>query len=237
MHPTASMVSNVAFLVLPLLVAGAMVYGHSWAIHRIGRGHSGSFGLRIAMWLVLTAGLAASGVLRNFTMRPAPMMLVMIAGVLLAVWLGGGAVGERMAEGLPLAAILGFQAFRLPLEIVMNHAAAEGTMPVQMSFSGSNYDIISGIGAIIMAWLVSRGKASPALVKGWAVVTSVLLAVIIVIAVASTPLLAAYGQGPRHVNTFIGWFPFVWLPTVLVPAALLGQIVLFRRLSLGSIDD
>ena len=65
--------------------------------------------------------------------------------------------------------------------------------------------------------------------------SSVLLAVIIAIAIASTPVVSAFGTTPDRLNTWIGWFPFIWLPCVLVPAALLGQIVLVRRLRVDSI--
>ncbi|MDX1982954.1 MAG: hypothetical protein SFV51_21975 [Bryobacteraceae bacterium] len=83
----------------------------------------------------------------------------------------------------------------LPLELVMHHAAAEGRMPVQMSYSGWNFDIVTGITAI---------------------------------PVASTPVFAAFG--PDRLNTWIADAPFVWLPCVLVPAALLGHLLLWRKL-------
>jgi hypothetical protein len=31
-------------------------------------------------------------------------------------------------------------------------------------------------------------------------------------------------------NTFIAQFPYIWLPTVLVPTAWAGHLLLFRRL-------
>jgi hypothetical protein len=32
------------------------------------------------------------------------------------------------------------------------------------------------------------------------------------------------------VNTWVFYFPYVWLPTILVQAALFGHVVIFRRL-------
>jgi len=31
-------------------------------------------------------------------------------------------------------------------------------------------------------------------------------------------------------NTWVAFFPYVWLPSILVTAALLGHIVVFRKL-------
>ena len=37
--------------------------------------------------------------------------------------------------------------------------------------------------------------------------------------------------GPDHVNSWVFFFPHVWLPAVLVQAALFGHIVVGRRLA------
>lgn len=37
-------------------------------------------------------------------------------------------------------------------------------------------------------------------------------------------------------NVWITWPPFVWLPAVLVPVALLGHLLLFRRLRVERAD-
>jgi hypothetical protein len=56
-----------------------------------------------------------------------------------------------------------------------------------------------------------------------------LLTVIAGLAVASSPMLQAFG--PDHVNSWIAYFPYVWLPTVLVVFAIAGHIVVFRSLA------
>ena len=132
-----------------------------------------------------------------------------------------------MADRLPLAALIGFQAFRLPLELVLHKAAAEGVMPVQMSFSGYNFDILSGLLAIPVAWLAWKGRAPEALVVIWNLMGSALLLVIVTIAAVSTPTVAAFG--PDRLNTWIADPPYIWLPGLLVPAALLGHLLLWRR--------
>ena len=60
---------------------------------------------------------------------------------------------------------------------------------------------------------------------------SILLFNIIVVAVRSAPIFAAYGQD--RLNTWVAYAPFVWLPGVLVPAALLGHLLLWRKLLSG----
>jgi hypothetical protein len=39
-----------------------------------------------------------------------------------------------------------------------------------------------------------------------------------------------FGDDPRHVNTWVLYFPYVWLPAVLVVIALAGHVVITRAL-------
>lgn len=233
MHPSASLFVVLGMANVTLAVAIALVVGHARAARVTGaaRGTTTGFALAVAGWVVLVGVLGASGLLHREDVRPPPLAPVVLVGLVLAAVAARSSVGSRLARGLPLAALVGFHAFRLPLELVMHRAAAEGTMPAQMTFGGWNYDIVSGATAVVVAWLVARGTAPRWLVMGWAVLSSALLAVIVVVAVASTPLFAAFGSTPDRLNTWVGWFPFAWLPGVLVPAALFGQLVVFRRLA------
>ncbi|MDB4938946.1 MAG: hypothetical protein JWP87_5918 [Labilithrix sp.] len=227
MHPTSSPVVALGMIAVTLLVVTALVVGYGVATAR----RPVVFGIALAMWVALVGAAAASGVLRDAHARPPPIVVVVLGGMLLAVVAARSSIGERLARGLPLAALVGFHCFRLPLELVMHRAASEGTMPVQMSFSGWNFDIVSGASAIVVAWMIARDRAPRWLVVAWAVMSTALLGVIIAVAVASTPIFAAFGTAPERLNTWIGWFPFSWLPAVLVPAALFGQLVVFRRLA------
>jgi hypothetical protein len=152
-------------------------------------------------------------------------MITVVTGTVL---LARSALGRRMASEVPLWALVGVHAFRLPLEFVMRRAAEEGVMPVQMSFDGYNFDVITGTTALALAVALYAVPVPRAIVVIWNVLGSVLLAVIVGIAIASLPFVAAFG--PHRVNDFVLYFPYVWLPTVLVPAALFGHLAVSRRL-------
>ncbi len=213
---------------LAVLVASLVVAGFA-------RAGVGRRGLAVALaaacvWLGATGLAAASGALLDVDARPPPLMLVLVASVGLGAFVGFSRLGARLARGVPLVALVGLHAFRLPLELVMHEAAAEGVMPVQMSFSGYNFDIVSGAGAVVVALLLATGRAPLWIVGLWNAMGAALLLTIMTIGVASTPLFHAFGADPAHVNTFVAHFPFVWLPAVLVATALAGHVVIARRL-------
>jgi hypothetical protein len=186
----------------------------------------------VAAHLAVTGLLAAAGALRYDTVPPT--MFALIAVTLVAsAWLALSRFGERLATATPLALLVGFQAFRLPLELVMHRAAEEGVMPVQMSYSGWNFDIVTGSTAIAVALalvlFVRSPRARRALAGAWNVMGCVLLTVVVTVAILSTPTpIRMFHNEPA--NVWITWFPFVWLPCLFVALALVGHILIFRRL-------
>ena len=225
----ASRILTIGFILLALAVAGAAVAVVHVALRR--RSTTLRTALAIAGVLGLTALLAATGALR-FDTTP-PTMLVCIAVTLAATaGLGLSRFGAELASATPLALLVAFQAFRLPLELLLHRAANEGVMPVQMSFEGWNFDIVTGSSAILVAFALSRMRsegARRALAGVWNVVGSVLLAVIVTVAMLSTPTpIRVFHNDPP--NDWIARFPFVWLPELFVALALLGHLLVFRRL-------
>ena len=67
--------------------------------------------------------------LARFEVRPPPFVIVFVATVLGTAALAWSPFGRRFATELPFGALIGFQAFRLPLELVMHQAAAAKIMP------------------------------------------------------------------------------------------------------------
>jgi hypothetical protein len=148
----------------------------------------------------------------------------------LPVLLARSRVGTALGHELPLGLIVLFQSFRLPLELIMHRAAREGTMPPQMAFSGYNFDIVTGVTALVVGSLALFGLAPRWLLLAWNALGTTTLVAILAIAVASLPQFRAFGSEPAQVNTWIAYFPFVWLPAGLVGGAVLGHVILWRRL-------
>jgi hypothetical protein len=188
-----------------------------------------AFAVGVALWLASTGLLAHAGYFARFAGRPPPLFLLLVPTLCLPVVLGLSRTGSALAR-LPLAALVLFHAFRLPLELVMHRAAVEGTMPLQMTYTGLNFDIVSGATALVVGGLALFGRAPRWLLLAWNALGSLLLAAIIAIAVASLPQFQAFGHEPSRVNTWVAHFPFVWLPAGLVAAGLLGHVILWRRL-------
>jgi hypothetical protein len=181
--------------------------------------------------MAVTGLLAWSGQLARFDVVPPPMALLIASVFALAFGVGLSRVGAHAARAVPLASLVGLQAFRLPLELVMHRAYEAGIMPVELSYSGYNFDILTGLGAALLFLMFRMGVRVPRwLVWIWNLWGWWSLAVIVFIAVATSPMVHQFGTDPRHLNTWVLFFPYVWLPAVLVTIALAGHVMVTRAL-------
>jgi hypothetical protein len=152
--------------------------------------------------------------------------LLLFGLVINAVSLGVGLspIG-RWLSLLPLPALVAFQAFRLPLELLLHSWVAQGVIPFTMTWSGRNWDILTGLLALIAAPFCRRN-----IIPAWVanVVGLVLLANVIRVVVLSSPVSFGWPVEPKL--QLIYHVPYALIVPVCVGGALLGHIVLTRAL-------
>jgi hypothetical protein len=232
--PEASPFLTGSFMAMAIALAVLLVIGVHVAGRRLGeplrttRRWTTMTAVGAGAWLGATWAAAETGHLSRLDLWPPPFMGLAVAIFLLGVLMARTRFGTRLADGLPLAALVAVQAFRFPLELLMHHAYREGVMPYQMSYTGWNFDIITGLTALPVAWALHRGLGGRRLALAWNALGSLLLLNIVVIAVVSTPIIGLFG--PDLLNTWVMFPPFVWLPAVMVLMAFAGHLLIARAI-------
>lgn len=226
----------VAFIVIPIALAVLLAVGTAAAWIRSGQPWPTTRRATLVtivltvMWMEGTWMAAANGLLRQWDRRPPPFAILVLSIIAVASSIAFSPYGRRLATCIPLWALVVVHVFRFPLELAMHGMYERGIMPVQMSYSGRNFDIVTGLLAIVVARLVASGRAGARLVLIWNVLGLALLVNVLTIAILSTPPIAYFG--PEHLNVWVTYPPYVWLPGVLVVAALAGHLLIFRALRL-----
>ncbi|HZI29549.1 MAG TPA: hypothetical protein VFD64_15375 [Gemmatimonadaceae bacterium] len=227
---------RLAFFGITTLLALLFIAGVYWSSIRTGIArstavrHAAVAALASGAWIAVTAVTARRGVL-TFDGTPPTMILLLLVTLALVIGVAASSLGRRLALGVPVAALVAYQGFRVLVELAMHRAYNEGLMPVQMSYSGRNFDIISGVTALVVGfWLATGDRRNwRPLVFTWNTLGVVLLLNILVVALLSAPTkFRVFMNEPA--NTWITSAPWVWLPTVMVFAALLGHLLVYRRL-------
>src|SRR4051794_29576200 len=124
--PTASPVLRTMFIALTVLVAAGFPGATFWSGVRAGldrsrvRRETAMASFLVAAWIALT-GCAAGGGWLQFT-RPPTMIVLFVATFVVGITFAVSPLGRRVATQLPLSALVGFQAFRLGVELLMHRA-------------------------------------------------------------------------------------------------------------------
>lgn len=189
-------------------------------------------------WMVLLCLLASAGAFSNFGRLPPPLMPALLPPLLAALLLTFHPASQPLIQKLSPAFLIGFQSFRVPVELFLWLLFFTGDIPLQMTFEGRNWDILTGLSAAGLGlWLWKRQKQGQGLPKAvlliWNLLGLGLLINIVVISVLSMPTpLRLFMNAPA--NTIVASFPFVLLPALLVPFAYTFHMLSLRQLWLAS---
>ncbi|HMR27963.1 MAG TPA: hypothetical protein PKE21_10835 [Flavobacteriales bacterium] len=168
--------------------------------------------------------LAARGVYTNTTAFPPPQVALLLPVLLALALCIALPAGRRWIHGLPLFALTAIHVLRIPVELVLHQGYVAGLLPRDMTYSGFNFDILSGISAVVMLlWLRSNRPPSRAVLIGWNLVCLVLLAIVVTTAVLSIPS-SIQRINFDQPNVLVTAPPWVLLPAVLVPAVLWAHV-------------
>jgi hypothetical protein len=79
------------------------------------------------------------------------------------------------------------QSFRIAVELLLLGAFINEKLPVQMTFEGRNFDVVTGLLALPVGYLMAKGRISRKFAIVFNIIGLVLLLNILVIAVLSMP--------------------------------------------------
>ncbi|MGZ3721756.1 MAG: hypothetical protein ACXVA9_02420 [Bdellovibrionales bacterium] len=226
--------SDISLALLVVLLAVFVVLGVALAERRLGANakliqkRTSIYALVMGLWLVITAIVAGRGMLLDYDAFPPPPARIAIPSLILIVVFVFSLAGTRLARGLKMWELIGFQAFRLPVELILLGYYFEGRIPVVMTLEGRNFDVLTAITAIVVAPLVFNGTLGRKAVLIWNIFGLGLLLNILGVALLSTP-------GPfRHfmddpANSLPFHWPSIWI-MFCVFLALTSHLLIFRKL-------
>ncbi len=174
----------------------------------------------VPFWLVFQAALASSRFYLSVDVFPPRLpFLAVIPAIVLIILLFIFARKDFISR-LSLKTLTLLHVIRIPVEIVLLWLFQNGQVPQLMTFEGRNFDILSGLTAPIITWLAFRnGKTNRPLLIAWNIFALLLLINIVANAVLSIP--SPFQQlAFEQPNRAVLYFPFVWLPSVVVPVVL-----------------
>jgi hypothetical protein len=221
-----------AYISIEFLITSFLTFGiFAYAIKRVGFDHLWSKLLLflIPFWMLFQAVIAMGGFyLHTEIMPPRLPIFAVLPAVLLII--ACFLTGRDFIQRLPLKALTIIHVIRIPVELTLAWLFEQGLIPREMTFHGWNYDVLSGILAIVVTLIAFRGsKVNRPLLIGYNLLGLALLANIVTIAILSlqSPVQKLAFDMP---NRGVLYFPYIWLPAMIVPVVLFCHIASLYKL-------
>lgn len=189
-------------------------------------------GLGFFLWLGAVGVMAYYGFFRNFEVIPPRILLATIPPIAFAIYLAYSKSFKPILGMIPPAWLIYIQSFRIIVELILWMGLKAGFVPFQMTFEGFNYDIVVGVTALLAGFtFFGKGRRRRFQAFIWNLFGLALLFNIVWISVMSMPTpFQLFTNEPA--NKMIAFFPFIWIPTFIIPFAFTMHLLSIRQLQM-----
>lgn len=181
-------------------------------------------------WLAIQSIIGLSGFYLRTDTNPPRFLLLAGPPLLVIITLFATSKGRHYIDSLSAKTLTLLHVVRVPVELVLFWLAVNRVVPGLMTFEGRNFDILSGLSAPLIYYFgFVKKQLNDTLLLLWNFICLGLLLNIVINAILSAPFpfqKFAFDQP----NVAVLYFPFVWLPSCIVPLVLFSHLVSIRYL-------
>lgn len=235
MDSTLLSLTGAGFLLLTVIFYGLLyrelregIALTSWTDERK-RAVTRRFLVGVVGWGAFLLSVSATGFFTNFDTFPPRLAIVLFVPLVIIIVAVRSAATKELLQVVPARNILRLQVFRVFVELLIWAAFVLDQLPIQMTFEGRNFDVLSGLFAPVVAYWLVHNRAAMYLYN---YLSLALLINIVTIAILSTPVpFRVFMNEPA--NLLVTKFPFILLPGMLVPLAYGLHLLSLRQLGLS----
>jgi hypothetical protein len=182
------------------------------------------------LWLIIQAILAERGFYTKNSGMPPRLIAAILPPLIFILACFLSSPGRRYVDSLDPRMLTWLHIVRIPVEFCLYILMEHHLVPVIMTFEGRNFDIFSGITAPFIAYYgYSKKRLSRAILIAWNVLCLLLLINVVYYGILSAPTeIQKYSF--EQPNVAIQSFPFIWLPSFIVPVVFFSHLVCIRQL-------
>ncbi len=183
-------------------------------------------GIILVIWISYVIAMTFTGILDDLSLPPkAPLLIILPAFII--VFITTSRKGFKgILENTPKHVPIFIQSYRILVELLIYGAFAGGFFPGRVTFEGLNYDILVGILALPIGYLVLRGNIGR---KGILAFNIIGLSVLSVTGYAF--ISSFYFTDFVNISGEIALVqpPFILLPGVLLPFAIFYHVISIKQ--------
>jgi len=183
----------------------------------------------IVAWIILLGVLSLRGFFSNFSVLPPRLIFALLPPLFGVVLFVRSRAGKQFLQHVQPQWLIYLQSFRILVEIGLWLFVRDGLLPVQLSFEGRNFDILTGVFAFPVGYFCFVKRSWPptvALLYNIAGLAMLVNAVTISALSMPTPG-RVFHNAPD--SSLLTGFPLIYLPGVLIPLAYTLHILSLRQ--------
>lgn len=182
------------------------------------------------IWMVFQTLVSLSGFYQVSHTLPPRFILLVVPPLIFTIVCFSISKGKLWIDSLDINMLTLLHIVRIPVELVLYGLFVHKMIPELMTFEGRNFDILSGITAPIVYYgYFVKGVLSKKVLLAWNFICLALLINIVANAILSAP--SPFQQFAfDQPNLAVILFPFVLLPSFIVPLVLFSHLVVIRRI-------
>jgi hypothetical protein len=185
----------------------------------------------IATWLIVQSAVATTGFFIKEDTIPPRFLLLILPPLAAIVFVFLTARGEAFIDRFDIGKLTYLHTIRIAIEMTLFGLFLNKTMPQLMTFEGRNFDLISGLTAPVVYYFgFVKRKIGLKTMLAWNVICLAILLFTVSNAVLSAP--TPFQQLAFDQPTIaVLYFPFVWLPGIVVPLVIFSHLITMRSLT------
>ncbi|QDK36346.1 hypothetical protein [Bdellovibrio sp. NC01] len=175
----------------------------------------------IGVWLGIITVLSLTGAINQLPQLLYP--LVMFFSFVIPIWFALSDKGAKIALSVPLAFLVGFHVFRLPINLMLDVWVEDGILPKAYTWIGINYDVVTGMLALIFAPLANRYR--------WIAWGINIVGIVLFFHVLGIDSVLGITQISKGMDSpFVYQWPFILANPIGIGGVVAGHIILTRAL-------
>jgi hypothetical protein len=187
-------------------------------------------------WIAYLVILSATGILKDLNLPPKFPLLVILPLLIGFIVFYRRSRNSVVVREIPKTWPVYFQSFRIIVEFILLYTYYANIIPESATFEGLNFDVLMGISAPFVAYLVVRKDGSRLIQYVWNILGIFMVLFVGLIIASSMYFPELWGSKVTQVNLKFVEMPYLLLAGVLAPLAIfmhvvsLVQLRTFRRM-------
>ncbi|WP_245871765.1 hypothetical protein [Sediminicola luteus] len=211
---------EIGFYILPFIMVLLVLRLFEYAPNP--KKYSQVYLLVFLVWLIYLIGLTRTDWLDSLELPPRMPLLVILPTIAFSLIITAQKGFKPILEKVPLHFPVYLQAFRILVEFLIWGAFLNGILSKQVTFEGTNFDVLVGLSALVMGYLVQKGKVGKKGLLYWNIASLVVFAGTLASFVYSFYI-------AQEITLSLSQLPYFFLPGILVAIALFLHIFSIRQ--------